>query len=71
MRAPEGNGNRDSGSKVCVEDFLYDLEKDPHERNNLVADHALTEVRAGLAHKLKRYMAKAGEQVPRILPASP
>ena len=54
-----------------MEDFLYDLEKDPHERNNLVADRALAVVRAELAEKLKRCMAKAGEQVPRILPATP
>lgn len=71
VRAPEGKGSRDSGSKVYVEDFLYDLEKDPHERNNLVAARAMAEIRAQLAEKLKRYMARAGEQVPQILPATP
>ena len=69
VRAPERQGNRDSGSEVYVEDFLYDLEKDPHERNNLVADGALAAVRAQLAEKLKRHMVKAGEPAPRILPA--
>ena len=69
VRAPDRQGNRDSGSDVYVEDFLYDLEKDPHERNNLVADPAMAKIRAQLAEKLKHHMVKAGEQVPRILPA--
>jgi len=69
VRAPERNGNRDSGSDVYVEDFLYDLEKDPHERNNLVTDPALAAVRAELAQRLTHRMANAGESVPRILPA--
>ena len=44
VRAPGRQGNRDSGSDEYVEDFLYDLEKDPHERSNLVADPALAPV---------------------------
>jgi arylsulfatase A-like enzyme len=70
VRAPGRQGNRDSGSDEYVEDFLYDLEKDPHERSNLVADPALAPVRAQLAERLKHRMAGAGEPVPRILPAS-
>ena len=70
VRAPGLQGSRDSGSDEYVEDFLYDLEKDPHERSNLVADPALARVRAQLAERLKHRMAEAGEQVPRILPAS-
>ncbi len=70
VRAPQGRGNRDSGSDVYVEDFLYDLERDPHERTNLVTAPAQAAIRAHLAERLKRHMAKAGEQVPRILPAS-
>jgi len=69
VRAPERHGNRDSGSDVYLEDFLYDLEKDPHERNNLVADPALAGIRTQMAARLKQQMDKAGEQVPRILPA--
>lgn len=70
VRAPGLRGNRDSGSDEYVEDFLYDLDKDPHDRSNLVADPALGQVRAQLAERLKHRMAQAGEQVPRILPAS-
>jgi uncharacterized sulfatase len=56
------------GSETYVEDFLYDLQKDPHEKNNLVADPALADVRAELAQRLKRHMIRAGEKEPRIVP---
>jgi arylsulfatase A-like enzyme len=52
--------------RVYVEDFLYDLENDPHERHNLVADPGLAGVRSELAARLKRFMAEAGEVEPRI-----
>lgn len=53
VRAPERDGWRDSGSDVYVEEFLYDLEKDPHERANLVGDPSLAAVRARLAERLR------------------
>ena len=66
--APDKSG-AEPGSDVYVEDFLYDLEADPHERDNLVSDEALADVRAELAETLKRRMAGAGEAVPEIRPA--
>jgi uncharacterized sulfatase len=69
VRAPGLDGNRQSASDVYVEEFLYDLEKDPCERNNLVLTPSLGEVRAQLAERLKQRMVKAGEKAPRILPA--
>jgi uncharacterized sulfatase len=68
VRAP-GVGGGALGSDKYAEDFLYDLEGDPHERNNLVRDPALTQVRAQLAELLKRRMLEAGEKMPVILPA--
>jgi len=65
VRAPETPANA-LGSDVYVEDFLYDLPADPHERNNLVADPSLAEVRAELAATLKRRMVAAGEAAPEI-----
>jgi arylsulfatase A-like enzyme len=56
-------------SAVYAEQYLYDLEADPHERCNRVADPALAGVRAELAQTLKRRMAEAGEAEPVILPA--
>ncbi len=54
---------------TLTEECLYDLEADPHERNNLVKDPALAPVRAQLAEILKRRMEQAGEPAPEILPA--
>ena len=65
--APDKEG-WEPGSDVYVEDFLYDLQADPHERNNLVADPALADVRAEMAARLKRYMAHVGNPEPTILP---
>jgi uncharacterized sulfatase len=70
VRAPDGAGHpgfRDS--ELYVEDFLYDLEVDLYERDNLVRDPAYRDVRAELAARLKRRMAEAGEAAPEISPA--
>lgn len=69
VRAPGKHGGRVSASDVYEEDFLYDLEADPHERNNLVREPALADVRARLCTRLKQRMAEAGEDVPEIRPA--
>jgi len=69
VRAPEKGGG-DPDSDVYVEDFLYDLASDPHERHNLVADPAHTALRAELATTLKRRMVEAGEKEPEIRPAA-
>ena len=68
VRAP-GKTGQDPNSDVYVEDFLYDLAADPHERSNLVADPALAEARTELAARLRRRMVEAGEAVPEIGPA--
>jgi len=67
--APDKNGWNDSCSDVYVEEYLYDLEQDPFEKNNLVDDPAFADIRKELAEILKRRMAEAGEAVPEILPA--
>jgi arylsulfatase A-like enzyme len=66
VRAP---GKSQAAAESYYEDFLYDLEADPHERNNLVRDPALAEVRADLCRRLKRRMTEAGEKKPQVLPA--
>ncbi|MFO8008245.1 MAG: sulfatase-like hydrolase/transferase, partial [Candidatus Brocadiia bacterium] len=57
VRAPDGNGWEDMDAERYVEDFLYDLEADPHERNNLVADPEYADIRADLAERLKARIA--------------
>jgi uncharacterized sulfatase len=66
--APDKHGGKDARSERYVEQYLYDLQADPHERNNLVADPAYADVRAELAEILKRRMAEAGDRVPAIEP---
>ncbi|MHC4561875.1 MAG: sulfatase-like hydrolase/transferase [Planctomycetota bacterium] len=67
VRAPDKTGC-DPCSDVYVEDYLYDLDADPHERNNLVADPAHANIRAELANTLERRMVEAGEAQPEIRP---
>ncbi len=52
-----------------VEKYLYDLDADPHERQNLAADPACALVRAELASRLKRRLEMAGEPAAEIVPA--
>ncbi|MEX0886314.1 MAG: sulfatase-like hydrolase/transferase [Phycisphaeraceae bacterium] len=58
------------GSARYVEQHLYDLDADPAELDNRVADPALADVRAELAARLKRRMAEAGEPEPTIVSAT-
>ena len=69
VQAPDRDPRADAGSDVYVEDCLYDLEADPHERRNLVRESGLADIRAELAATLKRRMAQAGETEPEIRPA--
>ncbi len=54
---------------VYFEDYLYDLQNDPIERNNLIRDHAYESVRREMKSLLKAEMERAGEKTPVILPA--
>ncbi len=69
VSAPHKDGGLDAKSDHYVEEFLYDLEKDPHEKNNLVKDPAYVKVRKELANRLKKRMVEAHEDEPIILPA--
>ena len=62
------NGFFRSYSKKYREDFLYDLENDPYEKNNLVSDTNLEGIRNQLANILKKKMEEVGEEIPIILP---
>ncbi len=60
---------QDSCSDVYTERYLYDLEHDPYELNNLIHSEAHREVCRILAEKLKKKMKEAGEAVPMIVEA--
>lgn len=56
-------------SKLYFEDFLYDLQKDPCEKVNLIKDPAYQKTRAHLKQLLIHEMRRAGEKKPFICPA--
>lgn len=61
------SGCQSPGSAVYVEDCLYDLERDPHERHNLIRDPAYAGARRELAAVLKRRMIAIGEALPEVV----
>ena len=65
--APDKSGRDDPDSPAYVEQYLYDLESDPHEQHNLVGQPEVREVADELMAILVRRMAEAGEEIPRIV----
>ena len=58
-----------ASDKVYFEDYLYDLEKDPNEKTNLIKSPEYAEIRQDLKYMLIDEMKAAGEEEPVILPA--
>ncbi len=58
-----------ASSMVYFEDFLYNLEKDPNEKTNLVKAPEYAEIRQDLKFMLIEQIKAAGEEDPVILPA--
>lgn len=56
------------GADIYYEQFLYNLEEDPFEKNNLAGDSSYVEVRKQLCEKLIQCMNQAGENTPQIRP---
>ncbi len=64
--APDKNGSIDSDSDRYVEQYLYDLEADPHELTNLAGVDAFRDVADDLKARLIARMVAAGENAPEI-----
>jgi hypothetical protein len=60
--APQKNGWSDSGSDHYVEEYLYDLQADPHELTNLIGLASHQEVSTVLRQRLLRRMQDAGRR---------
>jgi arylsulfatase A-like enzyme len=67
--APDKQGGRTPGSDRYVEEFLYDLQADPYELNNLAGHNSFADVASDLRTRLIRRMTEAGEAAPVIDPA--
>lgn len=66
VTAPDRDPGRDSGSDHYEEAFLYDLEEDPYELQNLIGMPSHRQLAELLQKKLIREMEKVGEATPII-----
>ena len=57
--APGVNGGIAAGADRYADDFLYDMEKDPHQLNNVVADPTYVSVKEELRARLLDWIEKA------------
>lgn len=62
-------GQTQHSSSVYFEAYLYDLEIDPNEKNNLIKNPKYSSVRKQMRSMLKSEMTKAGEKEPKIFSA--
>jgi len=69
VSAPDKSGWQEPASDRYVEEFLYDLQADPHELDNRIHLESHREVADVMRERLLRRMADAGEPVPVIEPA--
>ena len=53
------NGGAAAASDRYADDFLYDMEHDPHQLNNVVADPAYAQVKAELRKRLLDWIWQA------------
>ncbi len=70
VSVPGVSGNSAPGADEYVEEFLYDLQADPHELTNLINQAAYAAIKAGLRERLLARMVAAGEAAPTIVPAA-
>ncbi len=64
--APGVNGGEAAASDVYADDFLYDMEKDPYQLNNVVADPDYADVKADMRKRLLDWIEKAEGKKPAI-----
>ncbi|MEZ4865275.1 MAG: sulfatase-like hydrolase/transferase [Caldilineaceae bacterium] len=69
VSVPGVSGNSAPGADEYVEEFLYDLEADPHELTNLIHQTAYAPIKQALRERLLARMVAAGESAPVIIAA--
>ena len=65
--APGVNGGEAAAADRYADDFLYDMERDPHQLNNVVADPAYASVKAELRERLLDWIERAEKVRPVII----
>jgi arylsulfatase A-like enzyme len=68
--APDSDASKDMFADRYVEQYLYDLESDPYELQNLIGFPSHREVSDRLQQRLIRKMTAIGEPMPTIEPAA-
>lgn len=66
VEAPEGTDPLLASSPVYEERYLYDLERDPYQRNNLVSDPGCQAIRDSLRTKMLEYIDREENLKPKI-----
>lgn len=56
--APEINGGEVASSTYYSDDYLYDMQKDPYQINNLIKDQSYNLIKDSLRIKLKKWIKK-------------
>lgn len=64
--APGLSGITEAASDLYIDDFLYDLEKDPYELTNLINDESYKEVKMYMRTRLLEHIKEAEHSEPQI-----
>ena len=54
--APGMNGGEKPSSDLYADDYLYDMDKDPHQLNNLIFEPQYVKIKHELREKLKKWI---------------
>ena len=65
--APGLNGFEAPAAQEYADDFLYDLEKDPYQLNNVVSDPAYVDIKTKLRQRLLDWIRQAEGERPSIV----
>jgi len=66
VKAPDKDGRIYASSDLYQEDFLYDLENDPYEKNNLINNPDYSDIRKDLRTLLLKHIKEIENKTPEI-----
>ena len=68
IKAPKKDGFLYSRNDTYQGEFLYDLENDPYEKQNLINIPEYNEIKKELSARIVQKLKEAGEPTPIIIP---